>query len=105
VGDGPVPGDSLAVRRATAAACLLAAVLAGGCGTKKLDIEDAEKTIGARLGEQSGAKVLVDCPNDVEIKRGDTFDCRATAQGTRPATVRVTQLDDEGKVRWVVIER
>jgi Domain of unknown function (DUF4333) len=93
------------VPRATAAACLLAAAFAAGCGTQKLDIEDAEKTIGSRLGEQSGAKVLVDCPNEVEIKRGDTFDCRATAEGKKPATIRVTQLDDEGRVRWVVTER
>ena len=93
------------MRRPLAAACLLAAALAGGCGTEKLDIEDAEKTIGTRLGEQTGAKVLVDCPNEVEIRRGDTFDCRATAPGRKPATVRVTQLDDEGKVRWVVTER
>jgi hypothetical protein len=93
------------LRPASAVACLLAAVLAVGCGTQKLDIEDAEKTIGARLGEQSGGKVLVDCPNDVEIKRGDTFDCRATAEGRKPASVRVTQLNDEGKVRWVVTER
>jgi Domain of unknown function (DUF4333) len=92
------------LRSASAAACLLAAAFAVGCGTQKLDIEDAEKTIGARLGEQSDSKVLVDCPNEVEIKRGDTFDCRATAEGRKPATVRVTQLDDEGKVRWVVTE-
>ena len=91
------------MRRPLTAACVLAAALAVGCGTQKLDIENAEKTIGKRLGQEAaGAKVLVDCPNEVEIKRGDTFNCRATAEGKKPATVRVTQLDDEGRVRWVV---
>jgi len=92
------------LRRAAAAACLLAAALAGGCGTQKLDVEDAEKTIAKQLGEESGGTVLVDCPDEVEIKRGDTFNCRATARGKKAARVRVTQLDDEGRVRWVVTD-
>ena len=93
------------MRRPLAAACLLAVAASAGCGTQKLDIEDAEKTIGDQLGKEVKATVLVDCPNEVEIKRGDTFNCRATAQGKKPASVRVTQLDDEGRVRWVVTEK
>jgi uncharacterized protein DUF4333 len=85
------------------AVCSLGAAVAGaGCGTQMLDVEEAEKTIGKRLGEETRATVLVDCPDDVEIKRGDTFNCRATSPGKKPATVRVTQLDDKGRVRWVV---
>ena len=93
------------MRRPLAAACLLAATVAAGCGTQKLDIEDAEKTIGDQLGKEVKSTVLVDCPNEGEIKRGDTFNCRATAKGKKPASVRVTQLDDEGRVRWVVTEK
>jgi hypothetical protein len=92
------------VKRFLAAACSLAAALfAAGCGTEKLDVADAERTIAKRLSAEEGSKVAVNCPEEVEIKKGDTFRCRATAAGKRPATLKVTQLDDEGKVRWEVL--
>jgi hypothetical protein len=94
------------LKRSLSAVCSLAAVLAVlGCGSQELDIADAERTIAKRLGEEQGSKVKVDCPDEVKIKKGDTFDCRATAAGKRPANVRVTQLDDEGRVRWIVTPR
>jgi sulfate adenylyltransferase subunit 1 (EFTu-like GTPase family) len=84
------------------AVCSLGAVLAGaGCGTQKLDIADAERTMGKQLTAEQGQKVKVDCPDEVEIKRGDTFVCKATG-GKKARTVRVTQLNDKGRVRWVV---
>jgi Domain of unknown function (DUF4333) len=85
------------LRLATAAAMLGLAA----CGTQQLETADAEKTIAKRLGEQAGTKVTVDCPDDVEIKKGDTFNCRARARNDT-AKVKVTQLDDEGNVRWEV---
>ena len=91
------------MKRPLAAACSLGAVLAGaGCGTKTLDIADAERTMAKRLTAEDGQKVKVDCPDEVEIKRGDTFACKATIAGKKARTVRVTQLDDKGRVRWVV---
>ena len=78
-----------------------AAVALGACGAQQLDTAEAEKTIGNRLGEQAGTKVTIDCPDDVEIKKGDTFECEAKARKDR-AKVKVTQLDDEGNVRWKV---
>ena len=69
------------------------------CGTEKLDVSDAEAAISQRLTREAKAKVTVACPDDVEIKKGDTFNCTAkTAKDN--ATVKVTQLDDEGRVRW-----
>ena len=78
-----------------------AAVALGACGTQQLDTAEAEKTIGNRLGEQAGTKVTINCPDDVEIKKGDTFNCQAKARNDT-AKVKVTQLDDEGNVRWRV---
>ena len=90
------------MKRALFAACSLGAVLAGaGCGTQTLDIADAERTMSKRLSAEEGQKVKVDCPDEVEIKRGDTFACKATG-GKKPRTVRVTQLNDKGRVRWLV---
>lgn len=90
------------MKRHIATAAALGAVVAAGCGTKTLDVSEAESTIAKRLTAEEKAKVKVDCPDKVEIKRGDTFDCRATASGKRAATVRVTQLDDKGRVRWIL---
>jgi uncharacterized protein DUF4333 len=93
------------VKRLLAVCSIGVAVLAAGCGTKKLNIDDAERTMSERLGRQEGAKVKVDCPEDVEIKKGDTFNCRATATGKKASTVKVTQLDDDGRVRFEVTPR
>jgi hypothetical protein len=82
-------------------ACAAAAVGLAACGTKQLDTEEAEKTIGKRLGEQAGTKVTIDCPDDVEIKKGDRFSCNAKSRNDT-AKVTVTQLDDDGNVRWEV---
>jgi uncharacterized protein DUF4333 len=92
--------------RALVIACSLAAAAAvAGCGTKTLDVPAAEREIAKRLTSEEGRKFTVRCPEEVEIKRGDTFQCRATADGQDPANVRVTQLDDKGRVRWVVTRR
>jgi hypothetical protein len=91
--------------RRLAAAASLGLVLAGaGCGTQTLDVSQAEKTIAAKLTSARHTTYEVKCPDEVKIKRGDTFNCRATSS-KQNATVRVTQLDDKGKVRWVVIRR
>jgi hypothetical protein len=82
-------------------ACATAALALAACGTQKLDTEEAEKTIANRLGEQAKTKVAINCPDDVEIKKGDTFTCDAKAKNDN-AKVKVTQLDDEGNVRWEV---
>jgi hypothetical protein len=81
--------------------CAVAAVALAACGTKQLDTAEAERTIAKRLGDQAGTKVSIDCPDDVEIKKGDTFNCTAKSKTDR-AKVKVTQLDDDGNVRWEV---
>jgi hypothetical protein len=91
------------LKRQLVAACSLGAVLAlAGCGTPTLDTADAERTMAKRLTAEAGQKVKVDCPDDVEIKRGNTFACKANIRGKKSQTVRVTQLNDKGRVRWVV---
>ena len=77
------------------------AIAIAGCGSQQLDTAEAERTIANRLGEQAGTRVKIECPDDVEIEKGDTFQCKARARNDT-ATVKVTQLDDEGNVRWRV---
>jgi hypothetical protein len=86
--------------RVTLAAAAVALGL-GACGSQQLDTAEAERTIADRLERQAGTKVTISCPDDVEIKKGNTFDCEAKARNDT-ARVKVTQLDDEGNVRWEV---
>jgi hypothetical protein len=93
-----MPGPS----GATAAVALATAIALAGCGTKTLDTDNAEKEIAAGLEEQANVRnAKVSCPDDVEVKKGDTFECKATA-GEDSATLAVEQLDDDGNIRWRV---
>ena len=84
--------------------CLPAAVAvlaAAGCGG--IDTDKAEAEIEKGIREQTRVReVKVDCPDDVEAKKGDTFECRATGEG-ESARVSVTQQDDEGNIRWKLV--
>ncbi len=44
----------------------------------------------------------VDCPSDVKVKKGDTFNCKATTSSGQTANVKVTQQDDKGNVKYQV---
>jgi len=68
----------------------------GGCGEEMLDTSQVERDIAADL---AGRQAQVDCPGDVEARKGDTFECSVELRG-KPGVVRVTQLDGDGRVRW-----
>ena len=94
----------MSVRRLVPFALLAAAALpVAGCGTKTIDTGKAESEIGKGVAQQTGAKgVKVDCPDDVDAKKGDTFDCDLSAAGGQKAKIKVTQQDDKGNVRWTL---
>jgi hypothetical protein len=86
-----------------------AALCVAGCGDdddrKTLDVEPVERGI-ARGIEKDNPKtevLSVDCPDDVEQKKGVVFKCtvRGSRQGEQ-AEATVTQVDDDGRVRYVV---
>jgi hypothetical protein len=97
VGARPLPLDPLI----GAGLALLA--LAGCSPEQQLDTAEAERSIARRLATESGQPINVQCPNDVELAQGETFDCTARGRGERRITVRVQQLDDEGSVRYRVV--
>jgi hypothetical protein len=45
----------------------------------------------------------VDCPEDVEIEKGGTFECTAEAKSGATLTIKVTQRDP-ASVEWEVID-
>jgi Domain of unknown function (DUF4333) len=87
--------------RLGAALALVVAVALTACGEQTLDVAEVESTIGQRLTRNAKQKVTVRCPEEVKIKKGDSFDCTASGKRGR-TTVTVTQLDDNGRVRGVV---
>lgn len=47
---------------------------------------------------------MAECPEDVEVRRGGTFECTARAPGeTDGLRIDVTQLDDDGNVTWEIV--
>jgi major membrane immunogen (membrane-anchored lipoprotein) len=54
-------------------------LLVVGCGETVLDEADTEATIKQDVERATGQKVdSVDCPSDVEVKKGTTFECVVT---------------------------
>ena len=88
-------------------AAIAAAVCLGlaGCGEETLDVSEIEEQITPEVESQTGStNVDVDCPDDVEAKADDTFECDLSAEGGIEAQVKVTQEDDEGNVTWEVVQ-
>jgi hypothetical protein len=74
-----------------------------GCGEKKLNTSKLEDKIKQGIEQQAGVKVKsVSCPGDVKIKKGATFNCRATTTSGQTAPVQVSQKDDKGNVTYQV---
>jgi hypothetical protein len=49
-------------------------------------------------------QVSVDCPADVPMESGRSFECAGELKSGAPFTIRVNQVDDQGNVEWVVVE-
>ena len=96
--DGGCTVHLLPVRRALP--ILLLAVLAAGCGGKKIDADKVEDLI--REGSANGQVIeSITCPEHVEIDEGDRFDCRIAITDGSEEAVTVEQLDDDGSVRVI----
>ncbi len=77
---------------------LPAVALAMGCGS--LDSSKGEQAIKTNIEQATGAKAVeVDCPDDVDQKKDENFDCTATVDG-QGVNVPVEQTDDDGKIEF-----
>lgn len=69
--------------------------------TRYLDTAKAEKEIAVGFTEQTGIAVeSVDCPEDVPLEQGVTFECEVVSQTNQKIIVAVTQTDEEGNINW-----
>jgi hypothetical protein len=79
------------------------ALLGVGC-SRMLDTAGLEEQIQQLLAERGNLQVeRVDCPDDVTVEAGATFRCVAVGDGAE-WTIEVTQVDDEGRVDWQIVD-
>jgi NAD(P)H-hydrate repair Nnr-like enzyme with NAD(P)H-hydrate epimerase domain len=75
---------------------VVSALLAAGCGETVLDKADTEATLEQNVERATGRKVAsVDCPSDVEVKKGTTFECVVTFENGKRSveTVKIRNAD------------
>ncbi len=69
-----------------------------------IDETKVESSIKSGAAAQLKIKVdSVDCPSNIEAKKGNTFTCTIKAEGDS-AKIKVTQQDDQGSVRWELVK-
>ena len=90
-----------AVRAAIAAIVVLAAVGLAACGTV-IDDSKAEDAVQASVEKDLNVKVKsVDCPSDVDVEKGKTFDCEVVAANGDKSTATLKILNDDADVAFV----
>jgi uncharacterized protein DUF4333 len=83
---------------------------AGGGGNpgqgagKTVSTDRVESQIESSLLKALGLSGKVNCPPTIKLRRGNNFECQVTG-GTRKATVKVTQKDDQGSLNYKVTVR
>ena len=96
--------ERLELSRPTSAAlaAVAAAALLAGCGGKVIDDQKVEGELKQQLTGPLARIASVDCPSDVEVHAGDTFDCTVETTGGKTKTIGLKIVDDEGTVRPIV---
>jgi len=77
---------------------LALAALVAGCGTETLKKDQLDGFV-EKTAKDLGVKVKsVECPDDVEGKKGESFECTVKARGGKEAEITVEQTSDDGNV-------
>ncbi len=80
-------------------ALALAVFLATGCGETVIDSAKTEAAIEENLEKSVGQKVgTVDCPSDVEVKAGKTFECTVSLAGGKQETATLKIINSDADV-------
>ena len=75
----------------------------GSCVPRTLRTDQLERRLTREIVATTDVDdIRVDCPTGIEVRRGDTFVCIATAQNGDRLRIVVTQVDDEGAVTWEI---
>jgi hypothetical protein len=70
-----------------------------------LDTEGLEPQLEEQLEAETREQFTsVSCPDDVQPEAGGTFECIAVNEADIEFTIRVTQVDDAGRVEWEFVD-
>lgn len=73
-----------------------------GCGETVIDDVKTEGAIKQNVQRSLGMKVSsVDCPSDVEVETGATFDCTVTLENGKEQTASLKILNDDADVEFL----
>jgi hypothetical protein len=76
--------------------CLVAALV--GCGESTVVPEGAEESVVDVVSRQTGFEPKdVSCPDGVEAKEGETFECEFTGPGGEPYVAKLKILEVDGE--------
>jgi Domain of unknown function (DUF4333) len=90
-------------RRTTLALLLAVSLGIGSCVPRTLRTDQLERRLAREVVTATDVDgIRVDCPAGIEVRRGDTFVCVATAPNGDRMRIDVTQVDDEGSVTWEI---
>lgn len=93
-----------AVGRAGALAALAASamLIAVGCGETVIDSAKTEDAVEQNLERATGQKVTsVECPSNVEVTKGATFDCTVSFAGGKRETATLKILNEDADVALI----
>jgi Domain of unknown function (DUF4333) len=78
------------------AAALIATAFLAGCGKTVIDDAKTEAAIEQNIEDALGKDVgSVDCPSDVEVEKGKTFDCAVSLAGGKEETATIKILNED----------
>ena len=83
------------------AVALAAVIVFAGCGETVIDSAKLEDQLKASLSSSQGEKISsVDCPSDVEVQKGTTFECGIKLQkgDEQLATIEIRNQDADTSV-------
>jgi hypothetical protein len=87
---------------AAALAFALALLALAACGDEVIDDDKAADAVQADLERGLDIEIdSVDCPSDVEVEPGQTFECSVTAASGDQATATLKIRDQDANVRFI----
>jgi hypothetical protein len=86
-------------------AAVATALLAGGCGTGRLEIDHKKaEQLARQIGALTRPVKSASCPSGVKAKKGDDFDCSIDYVDGTKGKITIHQLDDKGRIRTSVTD-
>lgn len=83
-------------------ALAIVALVAVGCGETVIDDVKTEGAIKDNLSSSLDKRIsAVECPSDVEVTPGDTFDCTVKLSDGKEETVKLKILNEDADVELV----